>query len=96
MTGPDPDHVAPPARRFARRPRDVVVAGGGPAALEACLAVRAIARERVRLTLLAPEPWFSYRPANVPDPGDVRRRRRVPIRAVADAAGAELCEDRLA
>ena len=96
MTAPDRNLVATSARRFARRPCDVVVAGGGPAALEACLALRALARERVRLTLLAPEPWFSYRPASVPDPRDVRRFRRVPIRAVADATAAELCEDRLA
>jgi sulfide:quinone oxidoreductase len=41
----------------------VVIAGGGFAALEAALALRALAKERVRPTLVAPSPIFTYRPA---------------------------------
>jgi sulfide:quinone oxidoreductase len=36
----------------------VLIAGGGVAALEAALALRALAEDRVRVELLAPEPQF--------------------------------------
>ena len=45
----------------------VLVAGGGVAALEAALALRA-ADERLSVELLAPEPHFWYRPAAVAEP----------------------------
>jgi sulfide:quinone oxidoreductase len=41
----------------------VVIAGGGFAALEAALALRALADDRVSLTLISPRPGFVYRPA---------------------------------
>lgn len=41
----------------------VVIAGGGFAALEAAVGLRVLAGDRVRLTLVAPEPRFAYRPA---------------------------------
>jgi sulfide:quinone oxidoreductase len=41
----------------------VVIAGGGFAALEAALALRALASDRVSLTLISPRPGFVYRPA---------------------------------
>ena len=41
----------------------VVIAGGGFAALEAALALRALAGERIELTLLSPDPLLHYRPA---------------------------------
>jgi sulfide:quinone oxidoreductase len=41
----------------------VVIAGGGFAALEAALALRALAANGARLTLVAPEPVLRYRPA---------------------------------
>ena len=43
----------------------VVVAGGGVAAVETILALRALAGSRPRLTLLAPEPVLEHRPASV-------------------------------
>jgi hypothetical protein len=42
--------------------RHVLIAGGGVAALEAALALRALAEDRVRVELIAPEPRFWYRP----------------------------------
>ena len=46
----------------------VLVAGGGVAALEAALAMRALAEDRVSVELLAPEPQFWYRPLAVAEP----------------------------
>jgi sulfide:quinone oxidoreductase len=46
----------------------VVVAGGGVAGLEALLALRRAAAGLVDLTLLAPEPEFTYRPLAVLEP----------------------------
>jgi NADH dehydrogenase FAD-containing subunit len=41
----------------------VVVAGGGFAALETVLGVRALAGSAARVSLVSPEPVFAYRPA---------------------------------
>ena len=46
----------------------VVIAGGGVAALEAALALRALAEDRVSVELLAPETQFWYRPLAVTEP----------------------------
>jgi len=48
--------------------RDVLIAGGGVAALEAALALRALAEDRVQVELLAPEPQYWYRPLAVAEP----------------------------
>jgi sulfide:quinone oxidoreductase len=50
------------------RPLHVVIVGGGIAALEAVLALHDLAGERVRLTLIAPEPDFVSRPFVVAEP----------------------------
>ena len=46
----------------------VLIAGGGVAALEAALALRALAEDRVTVELLAPESHFSYRALAVAEP----------------------------
>jgi sulfide:quinone oxidoreductase len=46
----------------------VLIAGGGVAAVEALLALRALAPDRVRPTLVAPDPTFRYRPLSVTQP----------------------------
>ena len=46
----------------------VLVAGGGVAALETLLALRALARDRVELVLVAPDVDFVYRPLLVDEP----------------------------
>jgi sulfide:quinone oxidoreductase len=69
---------------------DVVVAGGGVAGLEALLGLRALAGDRVRLTLVAPEPDFSYRPLAVAEPFSLGRAERVPLTRFAEDARAEL------
>ena len=57
-------------------PLRVLVAGGGVAGMEAVLALRDLAGERVDITLLTPETTFSYRPMAVAVPfarGHVQR-----------------------
>jgi sulfide:quinone oxidoreductase len=72
---------------------DVVIVGGGVAGLEALLALRAMAGDRVRLTLAAPERDFSYRPLAVAEPFALGHAYRVPLSQFADDAGAELVVD---
>jgi sulfide:quinone oxidoreductase len=43
-------------------PLEVLIAGGGVAGLEALLALRELAGDKVRVTMLAPKPEFVYRP----------------------------------
>jgi sulfide:quinone oxidoreductase len=50
------------------QPLEVVVAGGGIAGLEALLALRHLAGDRASLTLVSPEPEFTYRPMIVEEP----------------------------
>ena len=46
----------------------VLIAGGGVAALEAMLALRKLAEDRVDIELLAPDQDFFYRPLAVGEP----------------------------
>ena len=69
-------------------PVNVLIAGGGVAALEAALALRQLAEGRVAVTLVAPEGDFTYRPLAVAEPFRVGDVRRFPLRSLAEAAGA--------
>ena len=69
---------------------DVVVAGGGVAGLEGLLALRALAGDHVDLTLVAPDPEFTYRPLAVAEPFAMGHAYRVPLSQFAQDAGAEL------
>jgi sulfide:quinone oxidoreductase len=53
---------------FGGAPVRVVIAGGGVAGLEAMLALRTLAQERVSIDLVAPEREFVYRPLSVLEP----------------------------
>jgi sulfide:quinone oxidoreductase len=68
----------------------VVVAGAGVAGLEAALALDAIAREYVTVSVITPEREFTYRPLAVAEPFRVGEVRRFPLDRLVDAAGAEL------
>jgi sulfide:quinone oxidoreductase len=72
---------------------DVLVAGGGVAGLEALLGLREVAGPDIRLTLIAPDLDFSYRPMAVAEPFAVGTARHVALRDVCDDAGAELVAD---
>ena len=68
-------------------PSEVLIAGGGVAALEALLALRDLAGDRARLTLLAPNSEFVYRPMTVREPFSYGAAQRFPLeRILADAA----------
>jgi sulfide:quinone oxidoreductase len=67
----------------------VVIVGGGVAALEAMIALRHLAEERVQLELVTPKPGFAYRPLAVAEPfglGEARRYDLVRITADHGAA----------
>src|SRR5215213_6439392 len=72
---------------------DVLIVGGGVAGLEALLGLRAMAGDRVRLTLVAPDPDFSYRPLAVAEPFAMGHAYQVPLAEFARDAGAELVLD---
>jgi sulfide:quinone oxidoreductase len=71
-----------------QRAATVLVAGGGVAALEATLALRALAEERVTVQLVAPEPRFWYRPLAVAEPFALGKVRHFELPELAAAAGA--------
>jgi sulfide:quinone oxidoreductase len=73
---------------------NVLIAGGGVAALEAALALRELAGDRVHTTLLAPEAEFVYRPMKVLEPFVAfSDARRYSLEAIARDIGAELRRD---
>lgn len=74
-------------------PLRVVVAGGGVAALEGCLALRELAGERVAITLLAPDPDFVPRPPRVREPFGGPRARHYPLAVIARDLGLTHCAD---
>jgi len=72
---------------------EVLIAGGGVAGLEALLALRDLAGDRVRLVLAAPDEQFTYRPLAVAEPFALGRAHQVPLAQFAQEADAELVLD---
>ncbi len=68
----------------------VLIAGGGVAALEAALALRALGEGNVSVEMLSPEPQFWYRPLAVAEPFDLGEVRQFELTELAEAAGATL------
>src|SRR3954454_13331507 len=68
-------------------PTNVLIAGGGPAALEAALALHRLAGERVRTTVLAPEANLTYRPLSVLAPFAAGEATTYPLEQMAADAG---------
>jgi len=77
-------------------PHRVLIAGGGVAGLEALLALRDLAGDRVALTLLAPEADFVYRPMAVAVPFARGHALRHRLAEAAASTGAELVRGELA
>jgi len=74
----------------------VLIAGGGVAALETLLALRASADGLVEITLLAPEPNFTYRPLAVVEPFAREGVPSLPLAELAAEHGARLVAGALA
>ncbi len=84
---PEPHFSSPP---------HVVIVGGGVAALEALIALRQLPGDPLRVTLLAPEPDFVYRPLSVTEPFCLGHAARHPLADVARDFDAELVSGALA
>jgi sulfide:quinone oxidoreductase len=69
-------------------PLNVLIAGGGVAALEATLGLRELAAERVSVELLAPEPEFWYRPLSVVEPFGIGNVHGLDLADLVHACGA--------
>jgi sulfide:quinone oxidoreductase len=74
---------------------EVLIAGGSFAGLEALLALRALAEQRVAVELLAPDPEFVYRPAAVAEPFGLSIVHRFPLGSLAERCGARYRLDAL-
>ena len=74
----------------------VLVAGGGPAAIESVLALRALAGERVELELVAPQPELIVRAYEILAPFHEGREHRYRLDRIAADLGVNLVRDGLA
>lgn len=77
-------------------PAKVLIAGGGVAALEALLALRAVAGELPHITVLAPDGDFVLRASAVLEPFARGHTRRIPLRAIVESQSAQLVPGALA
>ncbi len=73
----------------------MVIAGGGIAAVETVLALHALAGDRVRVTLLAPNEELVYRPMTIREPLAYGPAARYPLAPILADAGADLVADKL-
>jgi sulfide:quinone oxidoreductase len=82
--------AAPSSEKF-----QVVIGGGGVGALEATIALRDLAGDRVAITLLSDRDEFVYRPMTVREPFAYPAANRYPLAPIAADFEAELVRDRL-
>src|SRR5919112_3372468 len=73
-------------------PGEVLIVGGGVAALETLMALQDLAGDRVRVTVVAPDPDFVYRPMAVAEPFGLGEAQRYPLERIADDFGARLVQ----
>jgi sulfide:quinone oxidoreductase len=72
------------------KPKRVLIAGAGVAGLEAALALRDLAEDRVSIELVSPDTEFVYRPLSVAAAFHAGEAHRFPLAQLAEEAGAEL------
>jgi sulfide:quinone oxidoreductase len=77
-------------------PFHVVIAGGGPAALEGALKLQLLAADRARITLLASDAAFAYRPLAVAEPFGLAPPVRFSLPELAAERGFAFVRDALA
>jgi sulfide:quinone oxidoreductase len=77
----------------SERPFNVLIVGGGVAALEAALALRELGGQRIATTMLAPNAEFVYRPMTVREPFSYPLAQRYPLEQIARDLGVELQVD---
>ncbi len=68
----------------------VTIMGGGVAALEAMIALRRLAEERVRIELVTPTPEWSYKPLAVAEPFGLGEAKRYDLVRIARDHGAAM------
>ena len=79
----------------SRSPRHVVICGGGVAAVEALLALRALLKVGVEVHLVAPNRQFVYQPLAVAAPFDLAETHLFDLAELAGEQSARLHEDAL-
>ena len=77
-------------------PSQVLIAGGGVAALETLMALRDLAGSRVDITLIAPEATFTYRPMKVAEPFYKGHAHEYGLAEIARDHGARFIRDSIA
>jgi len=82
--------------RSPLRPLHVVVAGGGIAGVEALLALRTLAGDALKLTLVSPAEQLSYRPFAVLEPFSARAIRRYALDEICAELGVRGRRDAIA
>ena len=85
----DPTRRPPTANDSARRTLDVLICGGGVAAVEAALALRDLAADRVAITIVSPRPDFVLAPLAVGAPFAFAHVPRRPLADIARELNAE-------
>jgi sulfide:quinone oxidoreductase len=76
--------------RMTRARTQVTIVGGGVAALEAMIALRRIAEERVAIELITPTPEWAYRPLAVAEPFGLGEAGRYDLVRIARDHGAAM------
>jgi sulfide:quinone oxidoreductase len=84
------------SRPVSGAPAKVVIVGGGVAALEALIGLRQVAGDRARITLVAPNPDFVYRPMLVAEPFGWGEAHRRSLSRIASDFDAHLVRDAVA
>lgn len=84
-----------PSRRSQGGAPRVVIAGGGFAALEALLALRALLRAKAQITLVSPSRRLAYRPAATIEAFSSKAPRGYDLAKIAADCGASFRHDRL-
>jgi sulfide:quinone oxidoreductase len=74
---------------------ELLIVGGGPAALEAALAVQRLAGERIHITLLSDRDEFVYRPVAVAEPFGLATPERFSLHGIAADRGIDFVSDAL-